>query len=562
MERNLEYLTEKAFDVLIVGGGIIGACAAWDAILRGLSVVLIDKGDFGAATSANSLKIIHGGLRYLQKGNLLRIRESICERSALMRIAPHLIYPMPFIIPTYAEGRQKREILHLAIRVNNLLGNCLNRSNLYQANIPRGQIVSRTECLRIFPGFVKKGLTGGAIWYDCQVYNSERLTLSFLLSACKRGAVVANYVEASELLTNGNAVYGVRARDALTGDVLDVRGRVIVNAAGPWVYEILRRLEDREQPLVRKQPMALGINLVTHRHLGTSGVCVKMKTAKSKDQIGGSSRFLFLVPWREYTLIGTSYRLFQGHPDKWNIQEEDLQHLIDECNRAIPDLGLSLDDVFFYHAGLLPLKNTKHVHRTHQLATRHLIMDHASQNGVAGLVSAIGVKYTTARALAEKAIDLVFKKLGVNNPPRSMSAYVPIYGGDLDASCAGLNGQSSPIPNDFPAVAATRLEKVYGSSASAVTAHERKDSRWADPLTQNSPVLRCEVLTAIRNEMAVKLADVVFRRTDMGSAGCPPRADLELVAQIMAEELGWDPRRQTKEIDEVLTKMQPLGNTK
>ncbi|MCG8605140.1 FAD-dependent oxidoreductase, partial [bacterium] len=191
MERNLSKLQASKFDVLIIGAGIYGAWTAWDAAQRGLSVALIDKGDFGAATSSNSLKIVHGGLRYLQHADIKRVRESTAERRTLMRVAPHLIHPMPCVMPTYGHALRGKEVMQTALFLNDLI--CFDRNRLSdpQKHIPRGRVVSRKECLRLIPGIDETGLSGGALWHDCQLYNSERMLMSILHSAVNVGAVVA-----------------------------------------------------------------------------------------------------------------------------------------------------------------------------------------------------------------------------------------------------------------------------------------------------------------------------------------------------------------------------------
>ena len=193
MKRDPSQLANANYDLLIIGAGINGACAAWDATLRGLSVAIIDKGDFGAATSANSLKFIHGGLRYLQKADIQRTRMSIKERSILLRIAPNFIHPIPCLIPTYGHYKRGKEIMQLAFKINDFFGFDRNSHIAPDKHIPNGKVISKDECLKLFPHFNKNGLTGGAMWYDCQVRNSERLTLSFLLSAANAGVDLCNY---------------------------------------------------------------------------------------------------------------------------------------------------------------------------------------------------------------------------------------------------------------------------------------------------------------------------------------------------------------------------------
>jgi glycerol-3-phosphate dehydrogenase len=244
MDRDLARLSSNDFDLLIVGGGIYGICSGWTAALRGLSVAIVDRGDFCCATSANSLKLVHGGFRYIQHLDVPRIRESIRERRILLRIAPHLVHPIPFVIPTYGHGAQGKGPLLIALALYNLLAFDRNRGlKDPERRIPWGQVISKEECLQLFPALERNGLTGGVIFYDGQMYNPPRLALSYLKSAVEAGAEAANYVEVSGFLRDRDRVIGIKARDLLTGNDLEVRGRVILNASGPWVEELLRHMD-------------------------------------------------------------------------------------------------------------------------------------------------------------------------------------------------------------------------------------------------------------------------------------------------------------------------------
>src|SRR5215216_413866 len=234
MKRNFERLADQKFDVLVVGGGIHGAITAWDAALRGLSVGLIERGDFGSGTSQNSLKMIHGGLQYLHEGNLSRIRTMVRERTTWMKIAPHLIHPLACLIPTTQTMSHSRLVMSLALRVNDLLGFDRNRLADPQKDLPEGMIVSQRELSRILPGYDISTSTGAAVWYEAQIYNSERLLLEFILSAVQAGAEVANYVEAINFLQCEDRITGVRAKDLQTGQVFDIGSKLVINSAGAW----------------------------------------------------------------------------------------------------------------------------------------------------------------------------------------------------------------------------------------------------------------------------------------------------------------------------------------
>lgn len=544
MKRDLNKLAETTYDLLIIGGGINGACAVWDAALRGLSVALIDKGDFGAATSANSLKIIHGGLRYLQHADFRRMRQSIRERRIFMRIAPHLVHPFPCLMPTYGHFMHGKELLSLALMINDLVGfdrNCLDDP---QKHILRGRVVSKKECLRLIPGFDVRNLTGGAIWYDCQMYNSERLTLSFLLSADKAGASVANYVEVKGFFKNGNQVTGVRARDRLTEEELDLRARIVLNTTGPWINRILSLLDGRHKD---KTPLSKAINLVTRPIVEEYAVGVP-----SKD-----SRLFFITPWGNHSLIGTSYLPYHGAPDDFKVTEEDILCFIDQINEAYPAAALKREDVSFFHGGLLPMAGDNSDTGDVALAKHYRIYDHKKGNGIDGLVSVMGVKYTESRHVARKAVDLIFKKLG-KKLPMCITAVTPVHGGRIDRFEEFMREEIKSKPYGLTEEIMRHLVYSYGSEYHRVLKYVNENPDWGQTMPNSSEVLKAEVIHAIQEEMAQKLSDVIFRRTDLGSAGNPGEECLRYCAAIMATELGWDKARLQGEFKEVKTVFSPV----
>jgi glycerol-3-phosphate dehydrogenase len=445
------------------------------------------------------------------------------------------------------------------MRINDLMGIDLNRSNGTNLSIPPGRVVSKEECLKIFSGFDRVNLTGGAIWHDCQVYNSERLVLSFLLSAKKQGAVVANYTKVKGLIFEGRQVTGVRAVDLLTGNEVELRARVVLNSTGPWVHDVISDLEGLVHPLSPKENLALGLNLITGKSICDTGIGVRSKRNKRRDPIGGGNRFLFFVPWREYTLIGTSYKPFSGTPENCIVREEDIQDLLDECNEACPEARLSIEDVSFCHKGLLPLRNTRKSSRKPSLAKKHWIVDHSREQGISGLISVIGVKYTMARSLAEETIDLVYKNMGYSSPTLCRTRETPIYGGERQSLSISTDSREYKIWKRLSNPVRNQLQRNYGSRLGEILVYAKEDPGWVEPIAKASPILHSQVLHAVRAEMAMKLTDVVFRRTEMGSARCPPRSHLETASKIMAKELGWNQSQRSREFYEVLSGYSPLS---
>jgi glycerol-3-phosphate dehydrogenase len=295
MKRNLERLSNQTFDVVVIGGGIHGAIAAWDATLRGLSVALIDRGDFGSATSQNSLKIVHGGLRYLQDGNLARIRTMARERSTWMRIAPHLVHPLKCLTPTRVKFSRNRLALGVALTANDLLSFDRNRPSDPEKHLTKGKLITQVELADILPGYDVSTSTGAAVWHDAQIYNTERLLLEFLLSAVRAGAEVANYVEAIGFLQQGNRITGVRARDVQSSQVFEVQSKVIVNCAGAWLDNVLNKVS-----ISSEYGTSVAMNILVDQVW--TGVAAGLP---SRPASGRPPQILFFVPWRNKTMIGT-----------------------------------------------------------------------------------------------------------------------------------------------------------------------------------------------------------------------------------------------------------------
>lgn len=534
MRRDPRELANRLFDLLVVGAGIYGAAAAWDATLRGWSVALIDRGDVGGGTSFNSAKTIHGGVRSLQRGRLAEVREYVRERRTLSRLLPHLVHPQPFVIPTTRSPRQHWLPLGAYFALNDLVAFDRNASVDRERQLPASRLISREECLRIHPFVDPASVTGGLVWYDCQMYNSDRVTLAFARSAAQRGAVVANYVEATSLVRDGSRVQGAALRDVLTGETFDVRARVVLLTAGPWTEVLLRTLAPGHRTVF--PALSRAMNVVFNPVVGSHA-------------LGGSARgrYFFLAPWRQVTIGGTSHDPHDGSPDDLTATAVTVQPLIDDLRAAFPGLSLGIDDVRLVHRGLLPASRIDGEDVT--LLRASPIRDHRA-DGYEGLVSMTGVRYTTARHTAERAVDAAFACTGTAGPP-SRSETTPLDGGEIPDYVAFITAASSSCPPGVPGEAAQRVMRSYGTRQSEIRTLWTKDAALARPLSTACAVTRGEVLYAAREEMAMTLADAVLRRTEAGSAGHPGRDALEAAATIMAEVHGWTPARADEEIRRV-----------
>lgn len=534
MVRDLRALADTRFDVLVIGAGIYGAATAWDAAARGLSVALVDRGDFGGATSFNNLKTLHGGLRSLQALDFRQMRRFIRERRALARIVPHLVRPLPFVVPTTRDPRRSALVMRVALAINDVVARDRNDGVPDPAlQLPEGRVVSRQDALRLNPLVAPDGVTGGAVWYDYQMTNADRVTLSFVLSAAGAGAAVANHVSAETFLVEDGRVTGARLRDGRTDASLDVRARVVVNAAGAWAPELVRTLPDgaRTVPALR---LSRAMNVVV-AHPARSHAC------------GGvvDGRFLFMVPWRDVSILGTSHEAHDGGPDALGVTSADLDALLSEGRRAFPGASLDRAGVRLVHRGLLPMVSGQGARV--KLLRESTVVDHAT-HGVPGLISIHGVRYTTARHTADEAVNTVFRALGHGSPPPCRTDHAPLWGGGISDVGAFVRNAvdvgESPVSPDTLA----RLAATYGTEYHRVLNIAREAPALGAPIGEATDVTGAEIVYAARHEMALTLADALIRRTEAGSAGHPGTDAVQRAAGLMAWVHGWEARQLEEEV--------------
>jgi glycerol-3-phosphate dehydrogenase len=540
MRRNLGNLSRQTYDVVVIGGGIYGVCIAWDAALRGLAVALVEKGDFGHATSSNSLRVIHGGLRYLQHGDVRRVRRSLRERAAFMRIAPHLVHPLPILIPTYGHSLRGKEVLSLAVFLNKVVGMHRNQNK----QLLQAQVISRQECLRRFPGVCEKDLTGGVIVYDCQMSNSERLVLDFVHSASAAGADLANYVEATALVTDRNRVGGIKARDVLTGDELTITAKVVVNASGPWVERLASAFTGRARS--RRPSLSKAFNLLINRQLIADNAVGVYSRGRFKDRdaiLDKGSRLLFITPWHHRSLIGTAHLPYPADPDDFQVTGAEVQEFISEINEAYPAAGISMKHIERVSGGLLPADDDRGV----QLLREHQLYDHLRADQIDGFISVKGVKFTEARYVAEETVSAVFQKLGCR-PPKSRTMVTPIHGGRMEDPEKFADEETRRKCRGLSTEDLRTLIAQYGSAYSEIFKY-REDANEAGD--SGLDLIKAEVLHGIREEMAQKLGDLVFRRTTLALPGHLTERSLSICAGAMGQELGWNEARLCREIAEV-----------
>ena len=541
MKRNLERLADHKFDILVIGGGIHGAITAWDAALRGVSVGLIERGDFGSGTSQNSLKIIHGGLRYLQDGNLSRSRTMARERTTWMKIAPHLIHPLTCLIPTTQKMSRSRVAMGFALMANDILS--FDRNHLVdpEKNLLDGMIVSQRELSRILPGYDASTSTGGAVWYDAQIYNSERLVLEFILSAVQAGAEVANYVEAINFLQQENRITGVRAKDLQTGQIFDIQSKLVINCAGAWMDYLLEKAALRSE-----YATSVAMNVIVNQVWSDVAVGLTSQPVNGKPP-----QVLFIVPWRNKSMIGTCHIPWRDAPHTFKLNEAMVQEFLDQINSAHPPLKLSLEDVRHVTWGFLPVNKADANKQPVRLTRDGVVIDHQKKDGISGLISILGVKYTTARVVAEQAMDLAVNQLGMKTK-KCQTHMTQVRGGKIEDFRAFLRKALLKVPRVINERSTEHLVYTYGSEYQKLVECVLRQPDLARRIDPPLPVTVAEVEHAVHHEMALTLADVMGRRTELGSTGLPSMATLQKCASLISREFQWSSEHQQQEINSVI----------
>jgi glycerol-3-phosphate dehydrogenase len=528
VQRDPDRLTERTFDVLVVGGGIYGLAIAYDAAQRGARVALLERDDFGCGSSFNHLRTIHGGLRYLQHLDVRRARESVVERRTLARIAPHAVVPMRFALPLYRSFTRGRLAMRAGFVIDRIVAAGRNRGVAPSLAVPGGWVFSRHHAVEHFPGLRRRGLTGAAVWYDYVAPEADRLTFSWALAAAAHGAVLVNHMEAVGIAREGRRVAGVDAVDRLTGRSLKIAAQTVVNATGGAVDRLLT-----SAGLSTHMPVLMAMNLVTTRDAGD--VALGGRSA--------SGRNLFLVPWRRRALFGTWESSTPSQPGAVPA-EEDIAAFITELNEAFPALDLKRSDVALVHRGAVPAVAAS---RRVTLEGRARVRDHGT-DGIDGLFSVAGAKYTTARATAEHVVDRVLRLVpGSWTPCRTAST--PLPGGHVRDFALTVAKARRDYDTLVPSDTLPHLVAAYGSAYQDVMDLARTRPDWCTRLAPDSPVIGGELVWAVRHEMAETLRDAVVRRTPLGALGYPGDRAAAQAAEIVAAERGWNDERKKAELD-------------
>ena len=530
-EASIHELANRAFDLLVIGGGMTGTGIAVDAAARGLSVALIERDDFASGTSSKSSKMVHGGLRYLQQNEFGLVYENLHERQRLLRNAPHLVSPLPFLIPLFGKDGMVSKTVARAYKTALWLYDITGGWRIGK----RHRNVDRAEVVQHFPNLDVSGLVAGFVYYDARG-DDARVALTLARTAADHGAIVANYVEATSFLHDAaGRVTGAVVTPKAPGEAaapFEVSARVVVNAAGVWADEVSWLEEGVTEQTISP---AKGVHISVPADRLPCDIAAVIPVPKDK-------RSIFVVPWYEspYTFLGTTDTSYDGPIDDPRCEEEDVDYLLDAIN-ALTSSKLTRADVTGVWAGLRPLikpaSGKKVSARTADLSRRHKV-----ETSAEGVVLVTGGKWTTYRKMAEDAVDEVGRQLPgtAKCPTRSL----PLHGSP--------GKKNVPVPG-VSAELATHLANRYGTDAPAVAALITADARLAEPVVATLPYIGAEVVWAVRSEMAITLEDVLSRRTRAHLQNA--RSTVEAaprVAEIMAAELGWDATLRDAQVDHMI----------
>ena len=500
--RRPESTAHKTYDLIIIGGGIYGIMLSFEASKRGLSSLLLERADFGGATTFNCLRTLHGGFRYLQTMDLHRFRESVAERRWFMRTFPGLVEPLPCLMPLYGNGLRRPFILRIATWINDALSYKRNEGVLLEKKLPASQVINAEQTRKISPSIDLQGLQGGLIWYDAYMPDSQFIVMEILRWSCENGATALNYVEAYQLLKMKAGVTGVIATNLQNGETHEYKASVVVNAAGPWCRDVAARF-DRDEPNLFKGLIAWNV-LLNKESLSSHALAVAPKKPRAQTY--------FLLPWKGKLLAGTGQATWFESAENPMPKAEMLQKFLDDLNHALPSLKLNHKDILHVFAGLLPANKFG----SPDLAVREIILNHADHGGPRGLYSISGVKFTTARLVAEKILKQIFPERQVQEDT--------------------INEHCSPLQD--------KAERCGIFDFDWFPSPE--DEQWKEALR-----------LLVEEESIQHLDDLIFHHTTLWEN---PERTLEITPYI-CELFQWDDLRCNKELERLSKKLKQIGDS-
>lgn len=518
--------TLQPFDVVVVGGGCNGSAIAWDAAMRGLRVLLLEKEDYGWATSAWNSRLIHGGLKYLEKYDVRLVRQSLREREWMLHAAPHLVRSLQFVLPFYKRNAHPAAVLRLGMFAYDALS--------WDKSTPRHRIHDTAGALTLIPGLGTDGLQGAATYHDGQVNYAERLSVEAALAAQASGAVTLNHAQVERLLVERGAIVGVEFLDTVTGNLHTARAAAVVNSAGPWVDGVLGTIGDRPGPPLMGGTK--GTHLIVDPFPG-SPVDSAMYYEALTD-----ARPMMVIPWLGRYIIGATDVRFTGDLDTASGDDAELDYILRETNLVLPGANLTRADILWSYTGIRPLPYQASG-PTGDITRRHIVHRHEDDDDrpVRALFSVIGGKLTTFRAVAEHVNDEVLGKSlrGRRGYGKRRTTSRAVRFPGAQALDFGEFARRFLATSSLPSDVATRLVDLYGTRATGVQALAEAEPSLAKRVDGAAGVIAAEIAFAVRAESAVTLADIVARRIMTGLDATMGQDSLTAVGEVAAAEAGW-----------------------
>ena len=547
MKRDLEQFKHCLFDLLIIGGGITGAAIAWDASLRGYKVALIEKDDFGHATSMATSKLIHGGLRYLANFEINLVRESLHERRFLANIIHHLVKPLPFLFPIYSKASTSRCLIGLGLKLYTLLSRSKNLVKEESQRFPHHKWYSKKKVIELEPNLPATKLKGAFLYYDAQNIHPERMNIDFILSAVSKGAVIANYLEMTEFIVdeikNRKEVRGVKVRDKLNGNPeFIIQTKVVLNCSGPWANLLLKKIKKtKEENLM----LSKGIHILTRRKQNQHAVFIETK----------NKAHFFIIPWLNYTLWGTTDTSYVGSPDNLKVIKKDIEDFLELVNQYY-SVKIEKKDILHVYAGIRPLvrdSSSNNSKNTYKASRKHELIDH-EKDGFYRLVSALGGKYTTSRSLAEKAVNYVQRKYKLGNFS-CHSRTTPLKSADYKYSITEYKKKlHAKWGKWFSEELIEHLFSYYGINCNKILQIAKKSDNLGDSIHSSSLRIKAEIHYAIEHESTHTLSDFLYRRCGWGNEGLKDIHIINSIVDEMGKLLKWSISRKQKETENYLNK--------